>query len=793
MSKTDRVAKGITGIAAKSAASGLMVLALAIPGGWVSADSSTAAASASVSNTVVVNASSPSGLEQSSTADPAKAKFTKEQAIAKVRELFPELKDAEVSNVQLGITNVSPAPSNQMVWDIQWSFRTGTGSFGFSSQVDAINGDLISTYINLGDQDNESYYPPALTRDQALEKAKAFITKAATSISADDLEVSNSNYYYASNPSLFGPAQYGFYFTVKHGGISSAFENVTIGIDGNGLVKMFNKSAERWNYPTTKAAVSAQQAEQTFKSKFDVELVYIPVYGTSGLNRWVLGWKPVDTALYPIDASSGSRLSIIDGTVSTVSQTVYADVPQLQARFTPRSSSEEITNDEAVQAVKKIVTIPTSLRLNSSTLFGGYTGNERKVWNLFWIQSGALGGMMSQTSASVDALTGQIISYNKSQDLTGGSAADSAKPKTGKLTYKQSKDKAIAMINKLYPNASSSLKLAVPEKNVPNADGGYGFQFIRFVNGIRVDDGGIVVTLDGDGNLVNYYTSQLTELDGSKLKRSDVKISKDDALAQLIGLYTTKLQYQSFGGYGATGYTDPVVKLVYAPVDAEAAVSPQRILDAVTGVLTPQFQLQNQLQNDASVTDIKGNPAEEALSTLVKYNILVPDESGKVKPDAQLTTGEWLTWMGNALTAGNLSAYVGIQDRKAIAGIAPDSSYYPAVAYAAQNKWIASGSAFNPDTPLTREQFAVLLTSLVGYDKFSAYLENDPSVTGFSDAAQISRKGEVAVAVRLGLLEGQIGKFNPAGAVTRADAAKVIMKLVELQGKTDQTIGQTRY
>ncbi|MNB83279.1 Endo-1,4-beta-xylanase A precursor [compost metagenome] len=792
MSKTDRVAKRITGAAAKSAASGLMVLALAVPGGWVYADSVTAAASASVSNTVVVNASSPSGSEQSSTADPTKAKFTKEQAIAKVRELFPELKDAEVSNVQLGITNVSPAPSNQMVWDIQWSFRTGTGSFGFSSQVDAINGDLISTYINLGDQDNESYYPPAITRDQALEKAKAFIAKAASSISADDLEVSSSNYYYASNPSLFGPAQYGFYFTVKHGGIPSAFENITIGIDGNGRVKMFNKTPAHWSYPSTKAVVTAQQAEQAFKSKFDVELVYIPVYGTSGLNRWVLGWKPVEPALYPIDAASGSRLSI-DGTVSTVSRTVYADVPQLQARFTPRSSSEEMTNDEAAQAVKKVVTIPTNLRLNSSTLFGGYPGTDRKAWSLFWIQSGGIGGMVSQSYATVDALTGQITSYNKSQDMTGGSAADSSKPKTGKLTYKQSKDKAIALINKLYPNASSSLKLVVPENNVANADGGYGFQFIRFADGIRIDDGGVVVTLDGDGNLVNYYTPQFIELDTSKLKQSDVKISKEDALTQILSLYTTKLQYQSFGGYNASGYTDPAVKLVYTPVEGDAATSPQRILDAVTGVLTPQYQVQSQLQNDANVTDIKGNPSEEALSTLVKYNILVPDESGKVKPDAQLTTGEWLTWMGNALTAGNLGVYVSVQDRKAVAGVAPDSSYYPAVAYAAQNKWIASGSTFNPDTPLTREQFAVLLTSLTGYDKFSAFLENDPSVTGFSDAAQISHKGAVAVAVRLGLLEGQSGKFNPTGAVTRADAAKVIMKLVELQGKTDQTIGQSRY
>lgn len=51
----------------------------------------------------------------------------------------------------------------------------------------------------------------------------------------------------------------------------------------------------------------------------------------------------------------------------------------------------------------------------------------------------------------------------------------------------------------------------------------------------------------------------------------------------------------------------------------------------------------------------------------------------------------------------------------------------------------------------------------------------------------------MAVAVKLGLLQGENGKFNPADLVTKAEAATVLIKLVELQGKTDQPIGQSMY
>ncbi|MNE77325.1 Endo-1,4-beta-xylanase A precursor [compost metagenome] len=110
--------------------------------------------------------------------------------------------------------------------------------------------------------------------------------------------------------------------------------------------------------------------------------------------------------------------------------------------------------------------------------------------------------------------------------------------------------------------------------------------------------------------------------------------------------------------------------------------------------------------------------------------------------------------------------------------------------YAVSRSWLDKDAVVKPEDSLTREQLAVLLASFMKYSKLAAFLDNDATVTSFSDSTSIKDKGAVALVVRLGLLQGDNGRFNPQQQVTKAQAAAVIMKLVELQGKTDTAIGQ---
>ncbi|MNC59671.1 hypothetical protein D3C75_1094970 [compost metagenome] len=95
-----------------------------------------------------------------------------------------------------------------------------------------------------------------------------------------------------------------------------------------------------------------------------------------------------------------------------------------------------------------------------------------------------------------------------------------------------------------------------------------------------------------------------------------------------------------------------------------------------------------------------------------------------------------------------------------------------------------------PEKKLTREELAVTLASFLKYTKLSAFLQDDAVLNAFSDSAAIQNKGAAALSVRLGLLQAENGKFNPQQSVTKAQAAVIIMKLVELQGKVDQAIGE---
>ncbi|QWU15174.1 S-layer homology domain-containing protein [Paenibacillus sophorae] len=788
------------GFTVKSALTGMVAFTLVMPAGLAAAASSsvTLVAQPVSLNAPAEKSQNAAASAKTADADPAKVKFTKEQAISKLKELFPILADAEVTNVELGITNSFPAPSNQMIWNIQWNYQKGNSGYGFSSQVDAVNGDLISTSLYFSDrQQNQSYYPPEITREQALEKAKAFISKAAPSLSINDLELQDG-IDYMSNLALFGPVQYGFTFSVIKNGITSPLENVNMVVAADGSVRQFNKSPEHWNYPAVTASLSQAKAEQTFSDQFDVELVYMPVYKNGGGNSWILGWRPTERALYAIDALTGKRLNT-SGAESTVTTSVYSDVPQATSRFTPRTAATEITSDEAAKLVKQVVSIPAARKLVSSSLGSDYTDTDRKIWRLNWTDNESLKtGYPSQSYAEVDAITGQILSFNENRYPVPPGAQEANKPK-GKetnATRQQARNKAIALVNLLYPNAAGNLKL-VEREDTAGEGAGFTFQFLRFYKGVPVSDGGLTLVLDHTGALKTYNVPRTTDLGKAGVDLSAVKVAKAEARAQTFDRYKVKLQYGSFGGFGGyggytvAGYNEPKIKLVYSPVLADPANVPE-VIDAVTGKLTAQYEVPGQLKKAASASDIQGHAAEQALSTLVKYNILVPDQDGKVNPDSEITAGDWLTWISKAVTP-YFGGYNNGTEPKPVAGVSPENPYYNAVSYAVQNQWIDPGSTFQADTKLTREGFAVLLTSIVKYNKISAFLQADPVLAQFGDAASITRKGEVAVAVKLGLLQGENGKFNPADTVTKAEAATVMMKLVELQGKTDQAIGQPIY
>ncbi len=781
--------------AASMAFISLIALSLALPQGAALAKE---AGISSLSTSTVIISSTNLGTGPSKSgetaADPSNAKITKEQAIAKVREWFPVLAEASVSQVEYGVHNVYPAPRKQDVWTIHWQVEIGNGSYGFDSQVDALTGDLMNTYISFPQQGNPSYYPPKFTREQALEKAKAFIAKAVPSLSADEVK-ENDSVFFTDSEALLGPVQYNFDFSILKNGLPSGFESIHLTVTGDGEVTQFSRPGEKMDYPSSVPTVSQADAEKKFREEFQVELGYVPQYTNGVISNWVLAWGPASEASQAINALTGHKINS-EGNEVTATKATYSEVPAGTKLFQPRTSTVELTSDEAAKLVEQTVSIPEGRKLGYPNLDKDYRDPERKTWRLRWEEerqntSGSI-YFPAQSYALVDALSGQILEFQIESYNYGEPSKPLAAPAgVSKISYDQAKQRALEWVNQLYPQASRDLKLLDRGESWSRLSNGeqYRFELNRYVNDIPVLGGGVSITIDAYGRLFFYSVNHGAippEIPDGKA----VTVTAEQALKSYLENYKLELQYAQFGGYMINNsYVEPKVYLVYSPQSKDPSRSYQ-ILDAVTGKWVTTFE---EFRTEAAGTyeepkDLKGHWAAADLKTLIQYRILQPDEQGNLNPDESITAGDWLTY---AVKAANphYTGYVQVSSSAAKAGVPTDNKYYQAVSYAAELGWIDTMDPSQLDKVLTREQLAVLLTSIVKYDRLASFYGKDVLVNPFSDAEEITRPGDVAIAVRLGLLQGQNGKFHPQRPVTKAEAASVLMRLVKLQGQTDQPIG----
>ena len=115
--------------------------------------------------------------------------------------------------------------------------------------------------------------------------------------------------------------------------------------------------------------------------------------------------------------------------------------------------------------------------------------------------------------------------------------------------------------------------------------------------------------------------------------------------------------------------------------------------------------------------------------------------------------------------------------------VAADAWYADAVrwAYAAGVINGVSTTAFDPESPVTREQ---MVTMIVRYaEKIGAVTGARDDLSQFSDGMQVSSYALAAVrwAVAVGLLRGMgNGRLEPQGTATRAEVATLLMRFASL-------------
>lgn len=733
-------------------------------------------------------------------ANPEEVEFTEEEAVEKLRKLFPALRQAQVESAELGIHNQYPPPENQMVWDISWRYEKGNSSYGFNSRVDAITGDLYSVHL-YGPfmEGNEVYYPPNVSKEEALKKAKAFIKEAAPSISTEELEVAENESYYMEQP-LFGPVQYRFNFLPMVNGVPAPNSSISMTMDGNGNVLEFHRSNNIREYPSVEPAISLEEAEEQYAQNLQLSLQYITV-GNSEDPALFLGWIPDQRVpMNMIDAQTGEFVSYTGEAVQAEGRE-YVAVPEIGTSFpvvtaTP-ADGEFISVEQAAAIVEEVAHIPDNRTLQSKSRSKHWRNEKQEVWNLRWAdEEQRYFGSFEETYALVDAQTGQLLEYREDRYPSirpvSKQETEEQMQEAEQLSEQELQKIALELINKLYPNAAIELQWVKGDVQDPYLGGEnlVMFSFQRFYEEIAVQRDIASITLDGNGQLKNYNMNRTDNLE-EKVKGLEAKISQEEAKSQFIKDTKLQLRYQYFADQRPNVAPTSMTKLIYGQIFSDDQVS-SGALDAMTGKWRSMWE--SAVQHSGAILqpiDVKGHWAEQELTTLVQYRILETDESGNIYPDQTISYGEWLEMMAKAVDP-HLNQSYAYQTSEEF-DISNESPYYASVQLAIRYQWLNTNDKnLRLDDPLTREELAVSLSYILGYNKLTSYLGNEQDVVAYTDREQIKTTGAVTLVDRLGLMNSADGVFAPQEKVSRAEAASVLMRLVYLQGKTDQVIGRYR-
>jgi hypothetical protein len=726
---------------------------------------------------------------------PKGASISSEQAWQKLISVFPLLSGATVNSAEYGKTNSYPAGYTQ-VWNLDLSYKTSNSTSGFSATVDGVSGEVLSVYLptiileRLGKTSNK------LVNDKEAEAiAKQWLS--AHLKSTDYAGLHEVTYYMnTQTPSLFAPEGYNFFYTIWVNDLPSDIETINISVSRSGEVLSYNRSKTPAKYPSATPTLSQSEIDKKYNDSFDVTLAYLPesLYSTSSQQKkYFLGYTPLESNGYSLDANTGKPLDNLNGDIEQLSLLdKKIDLPQSGGKYIP--SSKSVSADDAVTLITSKIGVPKEYIIQSEQTQSKWDDPKTKVWSLHWKHTN--NSMYSDVSAEVNVKTGQVYRYNNSI-IYGSQGEIPSYPASGPtLTDNQLQQKAIKLVTSLVSNAPDEYKLAyISTPNAKVKQPTYTYRFLRYTDGIAISNDQVQVVLKADGSVQNFNVEESADLT-TLPQNSKPMISKEEARNLYLSKLKLQLKYSHLGGMWSGNAEIPdSIKLVYAPGWSESTLG-NVWLDAQSGKWrTTYYGPVSTTTTEAK--DIQNHPSEKSLVEILKHGILIPDEQGNIQPDAAIKTGDWMNMSARAVYPSLDSMNRGGSETLQ-GGLTSESPYYNALQSFIELGWMDYNAnttlTSTLDKVLTRDELAVSLVSILQYEKLSHYYTELSDVPGVSDASAISHKGAVAIAMKLGLLPAVDGKFLPDRPVTRAEASEVLLRLADLIGKTDRFMNQnSRY
>jgi hypothetical protein len=666
--------------------------------------------------------------------------------------------------------NASTAYSDA-TWTLTWS-----NAKDYSYIQVNTDGDYHITYFYQYDNGKGSTGVAKYLKSELKAKAEDFIKKIAPETNG------KLEYLDASYDGIYG-GNYIYNFQRVNSGVDFPDNRVTVYV--NSVTGEVTSVSINWLYgasvPASTTKVTKEQAIKLIKDNLKMKLVYRSDYirtfkqdGSSQVKAFLV-YEPSSDYI-SIDANTGkvyttkAEWSAGNNYTATKEEASYdsaAGTPASSQTLTDAEIKQisELNNIISKSKAISIITGNSSLYLEDSlknitaTLVKQESANDSNsyVWNISFSDptvdtAASIDTYSAYAYATVDAVTGKILSFYSSMNNYYNSKTQSYK----NVTIKYDKKKSQAILEK-FLSAQAGTRFKNSVFSTVNDDyivayktdktpvyGGYSYQYNRTNENIEYPYNYLYGAVDGVTGKIYSYGANWDE--NVTFESSKGAITADQAMNYYLNNEDFGLKYEIYSKNSTKDKlsTDSysvqyAIRLVYRPDMAPAYISP------FTG---KQLNYNGEVYSDLQAftySDITDATKNRNILLLADMNIGFA--GGKFIPDQSITVAE-INELFSSMGYGNDTLIENSSSTKLI----------------------------------TKEELANLFIVKLGLEKMASL--SGIYKTGYLDDNNISSKyyGAVALAKGYGLMNAEInGYFNPQANITRAQAVDFLMNFINVQ------------
>lgn len=572
-------------------------------------------------------------------------------------------------------------------------------------------------------------------------------------------------------------------------GIPAPFNGVSITINQNGELMNANVDWSKQAFPVSRTAISIQQANLAYAQDLGLhlaymanwsidlqqprlELAYVQNRDPAGEgNGWDMQFDNQNLVDEPVIDAQNGKIIGPSGAFFTPSSPVAITPVQVGGPSQVLGSDAVHWNEQQAETYAQNALNVSAADLVDSSQNQMFPSGD-VTWNFDWHTSS-----MMDIHATVDATVGL---------LTGYSAWSLQPPNHDKnsleITQVEANQVARDFIKRIFPKDTGSLAL-LPMPHQKKA-GATNTNFIveQIVNQLPVEaDNGYLSVNPVTGQIAAFWMGTFPHV--SHLANPSQAIANTEAKEDWIAARPMQLTYlmtqplptpSELPLNDATNPEKAQIILAYAPMDQGGTGN---ILNALTGQFIANATSKPYV---GSIKDLQGVSAAPQIQLLVNHELISVDANGDVHPHQVLTRAAFVKLVVDALGIGSSPVHPGIYDTQTASAtdVSEQSPAFSAMETAYQLGWIQNGQLFHSNDPITRGDAAQILIHALQYGP----LTNEPQIfhLAASDAHSIPKRQYAAdtIAVGLGLLPLQDGKFDTTGKVTLADAAIAVIQTV---------------